>query len=189
MMTRILPALLLASATLAACTKSKSDRAGSDSSTVTSSPQSTTPLATSSSLVSATASAPAASSTPKGPDCPRTGKWALCSVERRLGQSGFVVKRVVGDPPHRAGFSIVPAVYMLGRSRLEVFIYPSESAVSADVAKIDTLSAAPKGASNPWPFFSPTFVRSANLAAVFLTDNATQAERLTLALTAGAPQP
>jgi hypothetical protein len=32
-------------------------------------------------------------------------------------------------------------------------------------------------------------VRSANLAAVFLTDNPTQAERLTLALTAGAPQP
>jgi hypothetical protein len=31
-------------------------------------------------------------------------------------------------------------------------------------------------------------VRSGNLAAVFLTDNATQAERLTLALTAGAPQ-
>jgi hypothetical protein len=35
----------------------------------------------------------------------------------------------------------------------------------------------------------PTFVRSANLAAVFLTDNPTQAERFTLALTAGAPQP
>ncbi len=83
----------------------------------------------------------------------------------------------------------MPAVYTLGRSRLEVFIYPTESALAADVAKIDTVSAAPRGAPNPWPFFSPTFVRSANLAAVFLTDNATQAERLTLALTAGAPQP
>ena len=124
-----------------------------------------------------------------GPGCPRTGKWALCSVESRLAQSGFVVKRVNGDPPRRAGFSVMPAVYTLGRSRLEVFIYPSESALAADVAKIDTVSAAPRGAPNPWPFFSPTFVRSANLAAVFLTDNATQAERLTLALTAGAPQP
>jgi len=77
---------------------------------------------------------------------------------------------------------------MLGRSRLEVFIYPDESALAGDVARIDTVSAAPRGTPTPWPSFSPTFVRSGNLAAVFLTDNATQAERLTLALTAGAPQ-
>jgi hypothetical protein len=32
-------------------------------------------------------------------------------------------------------------------------------------------------------------VRSANLAAVFLTDSPVQAERLTLAITAGPPQP
>jgi hypothetical protein len=147
---------------------------------------------TSSSVASASPSAPsapAASSTPGKPGCPRTGQWALCSVEKRLGQSGFVVKRVSESPTRRPGFSVVPVAYMLGRSRLEVFIYPSESAVSADVAKIDTVSAAPRGAPNPWPFHTPTFVRSANLAAVFLTDNATQAERLTLALTAGAPQP
>jgi hypothetical protein len=104
-------------------------------------------------------------------------------------QSGFVIRRVEGAPPRRAGFSVLPAVYTLGRSRLEVFIYPNEATLAADVAKIDTASAAPRGAKNPWPFFSPTFVRSANLAAVFLTDNPTQAERLTLAITAGAPQP
>jgi hypothetical protein len=71
---------------------------------------------------------------------------------------------------------------------LEVFIYPNESVLAADVAKIDTVSVAPRGAPNQWSM-PPTFVRSANLAAVFLTDNSTQAERLTLALTAGAPQP
>jgi hypothetical protein len=71
---------------------------------------------------------------------------------------------------------------------LEVFIYPNESALAADLAKIDTVSAAPRGAPNQWSM-PPTFVRSGNLAAVFLTDNAAQAERLTLALTAGAPQP
>lgn len=119
--------------------------------------------------------------------CPRTGRWALCSVERRLEQSGFVVRRVNGAAPRRAGFSVTPTVYTLGRSRLEVFIYPSESALAADVAKIDTVSVAPRGAPNQWSI-PPTFVRSGNLAAVFLTDNSTQAERLTLALTAGAPQ-
>ena len=137
---------------------------------------------------SATAAAKSGAS-PAAPACPRTGQWALCSVERRLVQSGFVIRRVDGAPPRRAGFSVLPAVYTLGRSRLEVFIYPSEATLAADVAKIDTVSAAPRGAKNPWPFFSPTFVRSANLAAVFLTDNPTQAERLTLAITAGAPQP
>jgi hypothetical protein len=131
----------------------------------------------------------AATAAPSSGGCPRTGKWALCSVENRLVQSGFVVRRVNGERPHRAGFSVTPAVYTLGRSRLEVFIYPNDSAAAADVAKMDTVSAAPRGAKNPWPFFSPTFVRTANLVAVFLTDNPTQAERLTLALTAGAPQP
>jgi hypothetical protein len=106
-------------------------------------------------------------------------------------QSGFVVRRVNGEPPRRrAGFSVMPTLYTLGSTRLEVFIYPSESAVSVDVAKIDTVFAAPRGTKSPWGMgVSPTFVRSGNLAAVFLTDNPTQAERLTLALTAGAPQP
>lgn len=176
---RTLPGLaLLTSAALAACTRSSSESAGTGSST-----------ASASNGVAASRAAVATAGAPKGGGCPRTGKWALCSVESRLAQSGFVVRRINGDPPRRAGFSVIPAVYTLGRSRLEVFIYPSESALAADVAKIDTVSAAPRGAPNPWPFFSPTFVRSANLAAVFLTDNATQAERLTLALTAGAPQP
>ena len=170
--------LILGLAALAACTRSSSDNAGTASST-----------ATTSNVVAAAPLAVAGKAAPISAGCPRTGKWALCSVENRLVQSGFVVKRLNGESPHRAGFSVTPAVYTLGRSRLEVFIYPSESALAADVAKIDTISAAPRGAKNPWPFFSPTFIRSANLAAFFLTDNATQAERLTLALTAGAPQP
>jgi hypothetical protein len=170
--------LILALAALAACTRSSPDNAGTASST-----------ATTSNVVAAAPPAVAGKAAPISAGCPRTGKWALCSVENRLVQSGFVVRRVNGEAPHRAGFSVAPAVYTLGRSRLEVFIYPSESTLAADVAKLDTISAAPRGAKNPWPFFSPTFIHSGNLAAVFLTDNATQAERLTLALTAGAPQP
>ena len=118
--------------------------------------------------------------TTRGTPCPRTGRWALCSVEKRLEQSGFVVKRSSGiEPAARAGFSVTPAVYMLGKSRLEVFIYP----------KLDTVAAAPRGTTGQWGNATPTFVRSGNLAAVFLSDNGTQAERLTLALSAGAPQP
>jgi len=61
-------------------------------------------------------------------------------------------------------------------------------AARRDVAKLDTLSASPRGTSNNWGI-PPTFVRAGNLLAVFLTDSPQQAERLTLALTAGAPQP
>jgi hypothetical protein len=172
------PGWLILLVSVAACTRSSSDNAGTAASP-----------ATASNGVAPAPSAVAGKAAPITGSCPRTGKWALCSVETRLAQSGFVVRRANGEAPQRAGFSVAPAVYSLGRSRLEVFIYPSESALAADVAKMDTITAAPRGAKNPWPFFSPTFVHSGNLAAVFLTDNATQAERLTLALTAGAPQP
>jgi hypothetical protein len=169
--------ILLAVAALAACGRSSPQAAKSAA----------TDSATSSGA-NAALSGTAASSTPVKSACPRTGRWATCSVETRLGQSGFVVRRVSGEARARPGFSVPPAIYTLGRTRLEVFIYPSESAVAADVAKLDTVFAAPRGARNPW-LMVPTFVRNGNLAAVFLTDNPTQAERLTLALTAGAPQP
>jgi hypothetical protein len=184
-MTRFPCKFLLICAAATGCTRAASD----DTAMASSTPGTMAAGSVAANPAGASAPAAARSGSPAAPGCPRTGQWALCSVERRLVQSGFVIRRVEGAPPRRAGFSVLPAVYTLGRSRLEVFIYPSEATLAADVAKIDTVSAAPPGAKNPWPFFSPTFVRSANLAAVFLTDNPTQAERLTLALTAGAPQP
>ena len=139
------------------------------------------------SLSSGSSTAAASSGAQASFPCPRTGKWALCSVEKRLEQSGFVVRPVPGDAPRRAGFSVMPVVYKLGQSRLEVFIYADEATLSREVAKLDTVAIAPRGSASNWGAV-PTWVRSGNLAAVFLTDNATQAERLTLALTAGAPQ-
>ena len=179
---KILPGpVLLALAALAACSRSSPDSADAPASTPTNSiGESASPP-----VSAASGTTPGSRSTSK---CPRTGLWATCSVETRLGQAGFVVRRVTEAAPRRAGFSVAPVAYNLGRTRLEVFIYPSESALAADMARIDTVTAAPRGARNPW-LMIPTFVHTANLAAVFLTDNATQAERLTLALTAGAPQP
>jgi hypothetical protein len=139
-------------------------------------------------LSSGAAVAAASSWTEVSSTCPRTGKWAPCSVEKRLRQSGFVVTPVPGAPPRRAGFSVAPVVYRLGRARLEVFIYGDETSVARDVAKLDTVTVAPRGSVGRWGG-TPTFVRAGNLVAVFLTDNPTHADRLTLALTAGAPQP
>jgi hypothetical protein len=178
---KILPGpVLLALAVLAACSRSSPDATDKAASTpIASNREGALPLG------GASGTAAGSRSVAK---CPRTGLWATCSVETRLGQAGFVVRRVTEQAPRRAGFSVAPVAYNLGRTRLEVFVYPSQSALAVDIARLDTVTAAPRGARNPW-LMIPTFVRSANLAAVFLTDNPTQAERLTLALTAGAPQP
>jgi hypothetical protein len=93
-----------------------------------------------------------------------------------------------GESPKRPGFTVTPVVYGVGRGRLEVFIYDDEAALERDIAKMDTVRVAPIGATATWET-PPLLIRSGNLAAVFLTDSPQQAERLALALTAGAPQP
>jgi hypothetical protein len=112
----------------------------------------------------------------------------LCTVEKRLRQSGFVVRPIEGEPASRLGFSVKPKAYTLGSARIEVFIYDSEAAMSKDMAGLDTLSVTPAGKPSSWES-QPVLIRNANLAAVLLTDNGRQAERVALALTAGAPQP
>jgi hypothetical protein len=94
----------------------------------------------------------------------------------------------LAESPHRAGFSITPTVYSLGASRLEVFFYDDEQSASNDIASLDTVAVVPKGSQSTWPS-TPVLIRSANLAAVLLTDNQRQSERVVLAITAGPPQP
>lgn len=108
--------------------------------------------------------------------CPPTGLWAVCSVERRLKQSGFVAQKNDSAMKPRTGFSIPPVAYTLNKSRLELYLYKDAAAAQTDVAGIDTVRVA------------PVFIRTGNLVALLFTDDATQAERLSLALTAGAPQ-
>jgi hypothetical protein len=128
------------------------------------------------------------SAAPKG-FCPNTGLWAKCSIEKRLKRTAFVLTPLAGDSPKRAGLSVAPVAYRLGDgSRLELFIYKDEKALARDVAGLDTVTVAPKGKTNAWGG-TPLFVRSANLIAVLVSDDARAAERLNLAITAGPPQP
>jgi hypothetical protein len=113
--------------------------------------------------------------------------WAACSLERRLKQSGFVVKKL-DEAPDRPGFKVKPVVYSLGSSRLEVFIYDDEKKLATDILALDTVTLAPAGSAPVWPS-PPPLSRSANLAAVLLTRSQRQAERVMLAITAGPPHP
>jgi hypothetical protein len=121
------------------------------------------------------------------PSCPHDGKWALCGVVNRLRQAGFVVKPLDSASSRRKGFSVAPAVYALGQSRLEVFLYADSAAMAKDIMAMDTVVAGPRGAPSQWGDVPPVLVRSANVAMVFLTSSQRQAERLALAITAGPP--
>ncbi len=118
--------------------------------------------------------------------CPGTGYWALCSLETRLKRSGFVLTKLDGDSATRAGFSVTPTAYKLGRGRLEVFLYGDSAGLAKDIAGLDTITVTPPGSQSMWPS-PPTLVRSGNLATVFMEQNPRQAERFVLAITAGAP--
>ncbi len=78
--------------------------------------------------------------------------------------------------------------FYLGRSELRVFLYKDSAAAVRDLAAVDTLTLARKGAAFPWPS-APTVIRSANLVAVLFDAGAEKIERVQLTITAGAPQP
>lgn len=121
--------------------------------------------------------------------CAHTGRWTLCTLERRMRQAGFVARRLDEDASARAGFSVKPVAYSLGRARLEVFLYDDQAAMARDMAALDTALVSPRGSAGTQWESTPTLIRSGNLAAVFLATSPVQAERLVLAITAGAPQP
>ncbi len=113
---------------------------------------------------------------PTDASCPANGLWAVCSVEKRLKQSGFVAQKSDSLGEKRAGFTVEPVAYRLNKSRLELYLYDDAGSLAREIPKIDTSAIA------------PVFIRSGNLIALLFTDDGTQAERLSLALTAGAPQ-
>ncbi|MGH7605041.1 MAG: hypothetical protein ACRENK_13735 [Gemmatimonadaceae bacterium] len=112
----------------------------------------------------------------------------MCSVQKRLERAGFVLIKLPDTLHQPPGFSVHPTSYKVGRSTLEVFLYRDAKSLDKDWKELDSLTASPRGKPTAWAA-PPTLIRSANLAAVFLTESAEQAERLALAVTAGAPQP
>ena len=136
------------------------------------------------------AAAPTPSVAVKGDStCPNlTGRWDECNVRQRLERAGLAPRRAP-EPVRQTIFGVPGISYAVGRAELQVFLYPDSAALARDLARVDTLRVQPReGAPIAWSD-TPTLMTSNNLAAVLLSDNATQVERVRLAMTAGLPAP
>jgi hypothetical protein len=117
--------------------------------------------------------------------CPKFGLWRICSVEDRLTRAGLVFTRA--EEPIRHDFMHVPGVaYEVSRATLQLFLYPSAAERARDTDGLDSNTVSPRGSRIIWPR-TATLVTSNNLAAIILSFNERQTERLALALGAGLP--
>jgi hypothetical protein len=121
--------------------------------------------------------------------CPRDGQWRACHLEDRINKAGMGITVVDSV---RVPFFDEPGVrYRIGRTaRLVAFFLADSAAGVAGGRGLDPFRLTPRGDSlGAWPASPVEVVRSANLVAVLFEVSAAQAERVRLAITAGAPQP
>lgn len=169
-----LRALALAFAA-SACTKSEPSPAASARTAATAEAPSSVPGA----------SAGTAAQETRAP-CPRTGHWIDCQVRQRLIRSGLA--------PHDTSREALPAlgpspiVYRLGRGWLAVYLFPDSAARARAASSLDTVKyvRAPRP---PTMFSQATVIENDNLLGLLFSKNEQQIERVSDALTAGAPQP
>ena len=139
--------------------------------------------------VSASASAPAAGATTDGartPPCPKTGHWLDCQVRERLIRSGLAPRDTTREALPALGPA--PLVYRLGKGGLAVYLFPDSTARSRAATSLDTVKyvRAPHG---PTVLSQATVIQNDNLLGLLFSKNDQQIERVSDALTAGAPQP
>ncbi len=119
------------------------------------------------------------------PTCPGTGHWESCTVFDRLERAGLAPQR--GDTVRFPFLRIAGQTWRLGAATIHVFRYRDSVTRHADFAALDSASARPRGDTvTTWPG-TPTMLVNDNLLAILLSENEEQVERVSLALTAGAP--
>ncbi len=125
--------------------------------------------------------------TPSDAACPRDGTWKACALEDRISKAGMVAK--VMDTISVPFFTPKGVRYRIGReARMVVFFFADSAVAAKSQSGLDPFRLTPRGDSiGAWPAPPREVIRSANLVAVLFDVNATQAERVRLAITAGAP--
>lgn len=126
--------------------------------------------------------------TPSDSACPRDGRWRACHLEDRINKAGMGIKVI--DTIEVPYFPERGTRYRIGKTaKLVAFYFADSAAGAAATASLSKLRLTPPGDSiGKWPTAPFEAIRTANLIAVLFEVNATQAERVRLALTAGAPQ-
>lgn len=122
--------------------------------------------------------------------CPATGLWAICSTLYRLDRSGlaphFDSTAKIEERALTAPRSFV--VKFGTTSKLEVFLYPDSAARIKDGARLDRTKLVNATATQTINR-ERTLIENANLIGLLTSLNDRLRERVSDALTAGAPQP
>lgn len=126
---------------------------------------------------------------PGSPDCPATGKWARCSLLYRLERSGIAPRVDSAGKPSVIVLSGEPVVVRFGvNSVLDLYVYSDSTARIADAAKLDRTQFV--GATAPQTIRrEQTLIENNNVIAILTSINDRLRERVSDAITAGAPQP
>ena len=122
---------------------------------------------------------------PPGGTCPTFGLWQACSVEDRISRAGLAVNRREEGVRHEF-MSVEGLVWETSRAEIQVFLYASEADRKKDSDMLDTVFVSPPGKRIHWRW-PAQLVTSGNMAAIILSLNGRQAERIALALGAGLP--
>ena len=143
------------------------------------------PAADSGTAVAASEPAAAAQASARAA-CAKTGHWIACQVNERLVRAGLA--------PHDTSWEELPtlgptpAVYRVGKGALAVYLFADSLARVRAARQLDTVKYI--AASQPLTILSQaTVIENDNLLALLFTKNDHQRERVSDALTAGAPQP
>ena len=138
---------------------------------------------------SAARAATAAVAVAPGPQCQPTGLWARCSVMYRLERSGLAPRLDSTAQPERVALRGESFVVKIGRlASLDVFLYPDSAARIADEQMLDRSEFVAPGVPQTIRR-ERTLIENANLVGLLTSLNDHQRERVSDALTAGAPQP
>ena len=116
---------------------------------------------------------------------PTVGLWQACSVEDRISRAGLAVNRREEGVRHDF-MSVEGLVWETSRAEIQVFLYASEADRKKDTDMLDTVFVSPPGKRIHWRW-PAQLVTSNNMAAIILSLNGRQAERIALALGAGLP--
>jgi hypothetical protein len=120
--------------------------------------------------------------------CPATGQWATCSIMYRLGRSGLAATIDSSAKPQESQLGGQSLMVTLGRSDLELHVFPDSLARVAAVAKLDRTQFVNATAEQTIRR-ERTLIESVNLVGLLTSISAAQRERVSDALTAGPPQP